>query len=217
VRLRVTVIGCAQSCSFITACCILVGCPTGHDDQGDINNTSIPLNFQVVLLSVLDPQMHPSNYPKRSLSQASTTSTSSRTSQHSQKKQDKSFSLSSKIFRSKSPAPIDIPKSRSFQDSNISQAQDIPRSNPEPSYFPDHQYHSTSPREMSPTISSPQSPKPDFATKQGATSVRKDYRRYTGTVNHYGRHSNDWLFGGFSVRETVREGIEKLRGSDKDS
>ncbi|KAJ5991501.1 hypothetical protein N7499_003919 [Penicillium canescens] len=166
---------------------------------------------------VLYPQIYFSRYPKRSLSQASTTSTSSRTSQSSQKKRDESSSLSSKIFLSKSPAPIDIPKSRSCQDSTISQAHDIPRNNPDFSYFRDHQYHSTSPTEMSPTISLPRSPKRDFATKQGTTSVRKDYRRYSGTVNHYGRHSNDWLFGGFSVRETVREGIEKLRSSDKDS
>ncbi|OQD82832.1 hypothetical protein PENANT_c019G05380 [Penicillium antarcticum] len=134
--------------------------------------------------------------------------------QHS-KKQDKP-SLSSKIFRSKSPAPIDIPKRRYRQDSNISQPRDIPRSNPDCSYFPNHRYHSTSPTEMFPTISSPRSPKPDCTTKQDFSS-RKDYRRYSGTVNHYGRHSNDWLFGGFSVRETVREGIEKLRSSEKDT
>ena len=38
-----------------------------------------------------------------------------------------------------------------------------------------------------------------------------DYRRYNGTVNHYGRHSNDWLFGGFSLRDTVRDGVDRLR------
>jgi hypothetical protein len=30
-----------------------------------------------------------------------------------------------------------------------------------------------------------------------------DYKRLSGTVSHCGRHSNDWLFGGFSVRESV--------------
>jgi hypothetical protein len=30
-----------------------------------------------------------------------------------------------------------------------------------------------------------------------------DYKRLSGTVNHCGRHGNDWLFGGFSVRESV--------------
>lgn len=37
-----------------------------------------------------------------------------------------------------------------------------------------------------------------------------DYRRYNNTVNHCGRHSNDWLFNGFSVRDTVRDGVDKL-------
>jgi hypothetical protein len=160
--------------------------------------------------------MHSSNSPKRSLSQTSSTSSSSGTSQHSQKPKDKSSSLS-KIFRSKSPAPIVIPKSRLREDCNPSQPRDIPQSHPDSSYFPDHRYHSTSPTEMSPTTPSLRSLKQDLATKQGASSSRKDYRRYSGTVNHCGRHSNDWLFGGFSVRETVRGGIEKLRSSDKDT
>ncbi|KAJ5773839.1 hypothetical protein N7457_008735 [Penicillium paradoxum] len=151
-------------------------------------------------------------YPKRSLSQRSTASTSSHTSQCSQEKKQSrlSGSLSSKIFRSKTPAPIDIPQSH--QDS-MSQPRDIPRSTTETCYFPDQQYTSTSPTQMSPTMSSPQSPKPDFL-KRASTPMRKnsdDYKRYSGTVNHYGRHSNDWLFGGFSVRGTVRGGIDKLR------
>lgn len=44
-----------------------------------------------------------------------------------------------------------------------------------------------------------------------------DHRRYHGTVNQCGRHTNDWLFGDFSVRETVRESLEKLRHSEKKS
>jgi hypothetical protein len=73
---------------------------------------------------------------------------------------------------------------------------------------------------MSPQATSPQSPKQEYITKRGSTPTRKssdDYRRYSGTVNHCGRHSNDWLFGGFSVRETVRDGIEKFRHHDKES
>jgi hypothetical protein len=151
-----------------------------------------------------------SYYSKTSLSQASTTS--SRSSQHSQKK----FSLSkitSSIFRSKCPASIDIPKSR-----QVSQ-REILRSDPETSYFPQG-YTANNPTEMSPTISSPQSPRSDCDIKHVPTPTRKnsgDYKRYSGTVNHYGRHSNDWLFGGFSVRETVRDGLGKLRNSDKES
>lgn len=55
----------------------------------------------------------------------------------------------------------------------------------------------TSPK-SSPSIRSPTSPRPD------------NYKRYSGTVNHYGRHTNDWLFGGFSVRDTVRDGIDRV-------
>ncbi|CAG8892132.1 unnamed protein product [Penicillium egyptiacum] len=155
--------------------------------------------------------------PKRSLSQTSATSTSSHTSQSSQeKKHFKLFNPVSKVFRSKTPAPIDIPQSRQY---TMSQPRDIPRSNPKTSYFPDHGYTSTSPIEMSPSMGSPQSLKADFP-KRASTPTRKnsgDYKRYSGTVNHYGRHSNDWLFGGFSVRETVRDSLDKLRSHDKES
>jgi hypothetical protein len=71
-------------------------------------------------------------------------------------------------------------------------------------------------------MSSPQSPKQDYM-KRAPTPTRSnsgDYKRYSGTVNHYGRHSNDWLFGGFSVRETVRGvrgSLDKLRNQDKES
>ncbi|CAI7629373.1 unnamed protein product [Penicillium bialowiezense] len=142
----------------------------------------------------------------RSFSQTSTTSSRSNQSKKSSRLPGK---LSSKIFRSKSPAPIDIPKSRTAN---------IPRSNPEASYFP-QSYTPASPTDMSPTLSSPQSPKSDFEVKRASTPTRKtsgDYKRYSGTVNHCGRHSNDWLFGGFSVRESVRDGLEKLRHSDKE-
>ncbi|KAJ5129893.1 uncharacterized protein N7515_005932 [Penicillium bovifimosum] len=153
------------------------------------------------------------DYPKRSFSQTSTTSITSRITQCSQ---EKKHSKLSKLFRSKSPAPIDIP--RPYQDT-MSQPRDIPRSNPDASYFPDQSYTSTSPTQMSPSMSSPQSPKQDHI-KRAPTPTRSnsgDYKRYSGTVNHYGRHSNDWLFGGFSVRDTVRGSLDRLRNQDKES
>lgn len=73
---------------------------------------------------------------------------------------------------------------------------------------------------MSPESTSPRSPQAEYIAKRASTPTRKnsdDYRRYSGTVNHCGRHSNDWLFGGFSVRETVASGLEKLRNNDKES
>ncbi|KAE8153748.1 hypothetical protein BDV25DRAFT_148721 [Aspergillus avenaceus] len=57
--------------------------------------------------------------------------------------------------------------------------------------------------------------RPVSKRRPGSNHSRKtsdDYRRYNNTVNHYGRHSNDWLFGGFSLRDTVRDGVDRLRG-----
>lgn len=82
-----------------------------------------------------------------------------------------------------------------------------------------------SPTEMSPT-SSHHPQRNSMAHRDASSSTidssersRSDsYKRYSGTINHYGRHSNDWLFGGFSVRDTLRDGIEKLKGhSERDS
>ncbi|KAJ5835443.1 hypothetical protein N7447_001469 [Penicillium robsamsonii] len=156
--------------------------------------------------------MHtPSNiYPKRSLSQTSATSSSS---QFSQEKHSKLSNPLSKLFRPNTPVSIDIPKNQD----TMSQPRDIPQRS-KTSYFPDQGYTATSPTQMS-SMGSPQSPKVD-CPKRASTPTRKnsdDYKRYSGTVNHYGRHSNDWLFGGFSVRETVRDSLDKFRSQDKES
>ena len=162
-------------------------------------------------------QPNQESIPLRSLSQTSATSTSSRASHSTEKKHARKVSnpVASRILRgrSKSPTPIDIPQGNHSRQhsSGMSQPQDIPRSNPEASYF-DHE--SASPVEMSPDNASPRSHKSEYTTKRPSTPPRRnsnDYRRYSGTINHCGRHSNDWLFGGFSVRDTVRGGIEKLR------
>ncbi|GAM39976.1 hypothetical protein TCE0_034f11961 [Talaromyces pinophilus] len=82
-----------------------------------------------------------------------------------------------------------------------------------------------SPTDMSPT-SSHHPQRPNMGHRDASSSTidssersRSDsYKRYSGTINHYGRHSNDWLFGGFSVRDTLRDGIEKLKGhNERDS
>ncbi|KAL2809411.1 hypothetical protein BJX63DRAFT_435180 [Aspergillus granulosus] len=68
---------------------------------------------------------------------------------------------------------------------------------------------SSSSRRNSPVISNRSS---------GSYSSRKsseDRRRYDNTVYHYGRHSNYWLFGGFSVRDTVRDGVDWIRQQKK--
>jgi hypothetical protein len=72
---------------------------------------------------------------------------------------------------------------------------------------------------MSPTSSSA---KEAHSTKRRLDSYHSrkssdDYRRLNGTVSHKGRHSNDWLFGGFSLRDTVRGGVDRLRQRDERS
>ncbi|KAL4785432.1 hypothetical protein BJX76DRAFT_356151 [Aspergillus varians] len=55
-------------------------------------------------------------------------------------------------------------------------------------------------------------------SRSGSNKSRKsteDRRRYDNTVYHYGRHSNYWLFGGFSVRDTVRDGVDWVRQQKK--
>lgn len=157
-------------------------------------------------------------YPKRSLSQTSSTTASSRASQRSEEKKSSS-AFSNPITRrfrsaSKPVTPIDIPLSNLREkSSSMSQPRDIPRSAPHHHTYFDQHHGSTSPVQMSPDESSPRSPKEEFGPKRASTPTRKDsgdYKRYSGTINHYGRHSNDWLFGGFSVRDTVRDGLDKL-------
>jgi hypothetical protein len=47
-----------------------------------------------------------------------------------------------------------------------------------------------------------------------ATTKRLRYTEGRSSVNHCGRHANDWLFEGFSVRETVRQLKEAERGEE---
>jgi hypothetical protein len=49
---------------------------------------------------------------------------------------------------------------------------------------------------------SPTSPAYPISTSRQSTL--KKTKNTSGTTTHYGRHSNDWLFGGISVRETVK-------------
>ncbi|KAL4901421.1 hypothetical protein BDW74DRAFT_159951 [Aspergillus multicolor] len=64
-----------------------------------------------------------------------------------------------------------------------------------------------------------QSPLPLQASPTRTSSNRSrgsdSRRRYDNTVYHYGRHSNYWLFGGFSVRDTVRDGVDWIRQQKK--
>ncbi|OGM46111.1 hypothetical protein ABOM_005716 [Aspergillus bombycis] len=169
---------------------------------------------------------------EHSLSHTTTTSSNSSsslperpaTSTQSQTKSNRLSLTAGRLFtsrsrsRSKSPAPSDIPTTtrsrRSDSESTYILKSDkmarisIPR-------------RSASPTEMS-TPASPSSIRETHSTKCRSDSYHSrkssdDYRRYSGTVNHYGRHSNDWLFGGFSLRDTVRGGVDRLRQRDDKS
>ncbi|GFF49020.1 hypothetical protein IFM62136_01166 [Aspergillus lentulus] len=129
-----------------------------------------------------------------------------------------SFPSGARLFRprSKSPAAIgtELPINRARRSTSDSYGEAIPRS--VPTSCDNIPRQSTSPTAMSPI--EPTSPTSAGLQKRDSASYSsqsrksgEDYRRYSGTVNHYGRHSNDWLFGGFSLRDTVREGVDRLR------
>ena len=119
-----------------------------------------------------------------------------------------------KLFRSRSKSPTPINTRRSTLDSQS-------------------QSYTSSPTQMSPTElsyakrgSDPSSHSNSYSSSHSRSSSGShpqphrrssdDYRRFNGTVYHYGRHSNDWLFGGFSVRDTLRDGVDKLRSHTSD-
>ncbi|KAL4820322.1 hypothetical protein BDW67DRAFT_181395 [Aspergillus spinulosporus] len=62
-------------------------------------------------------------------------------------------------------------------------------------------------------IDTSSAPRRTDSSKSRASSDSR--RRYDNTVYHYGRHSNYWLFGGFSVRDTVRDGVDWIRQQRK--
>lgn len=99
---------------------------------------------------------------------------------------------------------------RSFSDSS---QQFVPMGRSRRSPPPSNLTLSTQPSQVD-SFASPELDRTSIKSSPGLrspTSPRHDdYRRYSGTVNHYGRHSNDWLFGGFSVRDSVRDGIDQL-------
>lgn len=161
---------------------------------------------------------------------ASTTSTSSSTSQdHHQP------SLKTKKTSKRHSHPVYLSSSRSRHFHQISRSSTLNneeddnddnnnRSNLQRFQSPEDLHNSTSQfTDMSQRASSldQMSPRSSISSyrsdyqKQRENSHRStktsDYRRYNGTVNHYGRHSNDWLFGGFSLRDTVRGGVDRLR------
>lgn len=163
-----------------------------------------------------------------SLTLASSASTSSNTSQSYQpsvktkrtsKRHSNPVHLPSSHPRrfhrsSRSPAPennVDDSNSSNLQRLNSFQSPEDPHNST--SQFTDMSQRASSFDQVSPR-SSISSYRSDYQRQQEnshRSTKSSDYRRYNGTVNHYGRHSNDWLFGGFSLRDTVRGGVDRLR------
>ncbi|RHZ45350.1 uncharacterized protein CDV56_103590 [Aspergillus thermomutatus] len=136
----------------------------------------------------------------------------------------RSFPSGARLFRSRSKSPAAIETelrvNRTRRSTYDSCEDTIPRS--VPTSRDSIPRRSTSPTAMSPIeTTSPTSAGPHKRDSGSYSSHSRksgdDYRRYSGTVNHYGRHSNDWLFGGFSLRDTVREGVDRLRHHGKES
>lgn len=87
------------------------------------------------------------------------------------------------------------------------------RPNPTPRSVPKKRHASTSSATsaFSPTTSRKNTGSSSWSTKDNT-------KRLSGTVNHRGRHANDWLFGGFSLRDQVAKlwGRDKEGSSDED-
>lgn len=71
------------------------------------------------------------------------------------------------------------------------------KSTSSPSSPPSHPVRTGSEPMVSPTS-------PNYPTSPSRPLTLKRTRKTSGTTSHCGRHSNDWLFGGISVRETVK-------------
>lgn len=130
--------------------------------------------------------------------------------------------FSSRRTRSKSPAPIITSPTAAAVTAHPLVASPLEGS------FTAHPGHVVdSPLPMSPSASPSE---PSYSSSTTSSSGKKrhshgprkssgsgDYKRLSGTVNHCGRHGNDWLFGGFSVRERVRELLKDDEGRERRS
>ena len=176
-----------------------------------------PSILQAMKKQSSEPNCQQENIDHNSLSLTNTASTitSSNSSQShpsrgSGSSQEQSLPSTTKRLRSRSSSPFpDIPI-----DCLLHSSRDTPSS----------RTMRTSRRTESPVHMSPRSSispnRSVYRKKQTHTRHSRrtsdDYRRYNGTVNHCGRHSNDWLFGGFSLRDTVRDGVDRLRHHGKE-
>ncbi|RDW76755.1 uncharacterized protein DSM5745_06747 [Aspergillus mulundensis] len=135
---------------------------------------------------------------ERPLSQSTTASSTTSALKQSESKTNKLAYLSTRTSNSPNMTRPTTPRSypvsidTSVPRDSFSSTEDSPR-------------RTRGPMQTTPTRTS--------SNKSRASSDSR--RRYDNTVYHYGRHSNYWLFGGFSVRDTVRDGVDWIRQQKK--
>ena len=131
-----------------------------------------------------------------SITHVETTPVPPRTSATSSNSHRRNFfgSFSRSRSRSKSPKPAPEPLNTAIEKEAFIYHTGQ-RTNSPPPMSPDTM-SSTSPVETS-------TKKKRHSNSYSARKSSSDYKRLSGTVQHRGRHANDWLFGGFSVRDQV--------------
>ncbi|OAL33716.1 hypothetical protein AYO20_07054 [Fonsecaea nubica] len=121
--------------------------------------------------------------------------------------------------RSKSPRPppIDVsipsPATITTTPTNLKHVQTSPLPAPSPSSPQDHartQKRHTSDSAISPSTMSPPT-SPDLQ-KRDHGWIQKKSRHSGSSPGGYGRHSDDWLFGGISLTQTAREIVTRGKG-----
>ncbi|KAK2733424.1 hypothetical protein FQN57_002120 [Myotisia sp. PD_48] len=108
--------------------------------------------------------------------------------------------------RSKSPHPIDTVTGQHHQHYHQYE-QASPDGNQNQNFHMSPQTTSSPSPMYSDGTMSPTSPtEPSKKKRHSSSSTSRkssDHKRRSSTLSHYGRHGNDWLFGGYSVRDHV--------------
>ncbi|OAP58415.1 hypothetical protein AYL99_07505 [Fonsecaea erecta] len=120
--------------------------------------------------------------------------------------------------RSKSPRPppldISIPSSSSSSSNNIKRTQSSPIPVPGSS---SHDHHPRTPRYTSDGAISPSATSPSSPDLQKRDSwIQKKSRHSGSSPGGYGRHSDDWLFGGISLTQTAKEIVHRGRSKKEE-
>lgn len=167
--------------------------------------------------------------PTSTLSPSSSYTTSSSSSSSKRHEHHRSFSLHLPRSRSKSPRPpppsdLSIITTTTANHSQASSSSILPgqqiSSSPTREMRPHSRHRSSDsaiPTSPAPPRSATAPMSPDRQTHKRDSWIQKKSRNTTGpTPGGYGRHGDDWLFGGISIRETVKEIAHRRRKDDED-